>query len=239
MEAWREGLRWVHLVAGISALLLFWVPALSAKGGPLHRRAGRAYLWAMWAVVATGVPLAALFFLRGQPFSGAFLSYLAVITASGLWSGIAVFRHKAGAASFRTPAHATVGVVNLVAACAILAMGLFGPIEPGSRGLFVGFSVIGFLGAHGTWRFFRSPPDDRRYWWYFHLGNMIGTGIAAHTAFAVFGARRLFPELDLGSWGLVPWLGPTVLGLFAIAWANAHYRRRFGAPFSPGSNPAG
>ncbi len=230
MESMREVLRWGHMVGGVSALLLFWIPALSAKGGKLHRTAGKAYLWAMWAVVCTGTVLAGMFFMRGQWFFGAFLSYLAVITGSGLWSGIMVFRHKASAVSFRTPGHAAIGVLNGVAAVAILALGVFGPNEQGSRALFIGFSVIGFLGAHGTWTFFRNPPDDRRYWWYFHLGNMIGTGIAAHTAFAVFGVRRLFPELELGSWGLVPWLAPTVVGLAAMAWANAHYRRRFGAP---------
>lgn len=227
METLRELLRWTHMVGGISALLLFWVPALSPKGGTLHRRAGRAYLWAMWLVVVTGLPLAALFFLRGQWFFGAFLAYLAVITGAALWSGIEVFKHKRSAAGFRTPQHAALGWTNAAAAVAILVMGLFGPVPEQVRVLFVAFSVIGFSGAWTTWRFFRAPPSDPRYWWYFHLGNLIGTGIAAHTAFAAFGARRLFPELGLDGWGLLPWLAPTVVGLAATAWANAFYQRKF------------
>jgi len=229
METLREALRWVHMVGGIAALILFWIPALTTKGGPVHRQAGRAYLWAMWTVVATGIPLAGLFFQRGQWFFAAFLGYLAVITGAALWSGIEVFKHKRSAAGFRTPQHAALGWLNAAAAVAILAMGWFGPVPDEVRLLFIAFSAIGFSGAWSTWRFFRSPPTDPRYWWYFHLGNLIGTGIAAHTAFAAFGARHLFPELDLGSWGLVPWLAPTVIGLAATAWANAHYQRRFGA----------
>jgi len=229
VETLREVLRSVHMVGGIGALLLFWIPALSTKGGALHRRAGRAYLWAMWSVVVTGIPLAAMFFIRGQWFFGAFLSYLAVITGSALWSGIEVFKHKRSAAGFRTPMHAALGWANALAALAILALGLSRPVEEGVRVLFAAFSLIGFLGAWGTWKFFRNPPTDPRYWWHFHLGSLIGTGIAAHTAFAAFGARHLFPELGLDRWGLVPWLAPTVLGLAAIAWADAHYRRRFAA----------
>jgi hypothetical protein len=230
METTRELLRWTHLVAGILALSLFWVPALTTKGGTIHRRAGRAYLWAMWSVLGTGLPLALLFFMRGQWFFGSFLAYLAIITGTGLWAGTAVLGIKAqGAAAFRTPAHAATGVLNLLAALAILAMGLYGPVAEQVRPLFVAFSAIGLFAAWESWRFFRAPPGDRRWWWYEHLGNMIGTGIAAHTAFAAFGARALFPEWELDGWGLLPWLAPTVIGLAAASWANAHYRRRFAA----------
>lgn len=229
MEAFREVLRWVHLAAGITALVLFWIPAVAPKGGPLHRRVGLVYVWAMWGVLATGLPLALMFFMRGQWFFGGFLAYLAIITGTGLWAARAVLRHKADAASFRTPAHAATGVANLLAALGVLALALFAPMWDEVRPLFFAFSIIGLFAAWETWRFFRAPPTDRRWWWYEHLGNMIGTGIAGHTAFAAFGARALFPELGLDGWGLIPWLGPTVVGVTATAWLNAHYRRRFGA----------
>ena len=42
MMSWAyDAVRISHLVAGAIALILFWVPALTRKGGVVHRRAGR------------------------------------------------------------------------------------------------------------------------------------------------------------------------------------------------------
>lgn len=225
-----DALRMTHIVAGAVALVLFWVPALTRKGGRVHRRAGRVYLWAMGIVVATALPLSVVFVARGQWVTGTFLGYLGVITFSALWSGRQVLNFKAGAAAFRTPAHAAVGVANAIAAIAILTLAWTATPAGFVRILFTAFSIIGFSIAWGTFRFFRRPPTDRRWWWYEHLGGMIGSGIAAHTAFGAFGARRVFPELQLGAWSLVPWIAPSIVGALAIVLLTRYYRRRFAAP---------
>lgn len=222
--------RVTHLLAGIAALGLFWVPAFTRKGGPVHRRSGRIYLWAMGVVVATAVPLSLVFILRGDWVIGTFLGYLAVITFSALWGGRQAINHKADAAMFRTPGHAALGVANAVAAIAILMLAWTAAPAGFVRILFTLFSIIGFSAAWETLQFFRRPPADRRWWWYQHFGGMIGSGIAAHTAFGVFGVRRLFPELQFGVWGLLPWIGPSVVGTIAIVLLTRHYRRRFATP---------
>ena len=38
----------------------------------------------------------------------------------------------------------------------------------------------------------RHPGTEHMGWFYSHMGSMIGGGIAFHTAFAVFGAQRLW-----------------------------------------------
>jgi hypothetical protein len=221
-------LRIVHLAAGALALVLFWVPALARKGGPLHRRAGRIYTWAMSVVVVTAVPLAMVFLLSDEWVVGVFLAYLGVITFSALWSGRQVLNVKSDAASFRTPVHAAVGVLNVLAAVTVLILAWMAAPAGFIRILFTAFSVLGFAAGWGTLQFFRHPPADRQWWWYEHLGGMIGSGIAAHTAFGAFGVRRLFPELQLGPWGLVPWLAPSLIGTVAIVLCTRYYRRRFG-----------
>lgn len=221
-----DAVRMTHVLAGVLALVLFWVPALTRKGGRVHRRAGRTYVWAMGVVVATAVPLSIAFVIRGDWVVGTFLGYLAVITFSALWGGRRALDYKTDAATFRTPFHAAVGVANFVAAVAILVLAWVAA-DGFVRVLFTIFSVIGFSAAWETRQFFRRPPDDRRWWWYQHMGGMIGSGIAAHTAFGVFGMSRLFPELQFGTWGFLPWVAPSVIGTIATVALTRHYRRRF------------
>ena len=74
---------------------------------------------------------------------------------------------------------------------------------------------------------FVRKPKEKMFWWYDHLGNMIGSYIAAWTAFSVTTLVRVFP--GAGMW---MWLWPTMLGVPAIALTIAYYKRRF-APRKP------
>ena len=79
-------------------------------------------------------------------------------------------------------------------------------------------------------------PSERMWWYYAHLGNMIGAGIAFHTAFMVFGANR-FVSMDLpGFWQLVPWVLPTAIGLPIQYRLERTQRRRFGT-LGPAQHP--
>lgn len=69
---------------------------------------------------------------------------------------------------------------------------------------------------------FVRKPTERMFWWYTHLGNFIGSYIAAWTAFSVVTLPRLLPHA-----GFALWLWPTVVGTPAIALTTAYYKRKF------------
>jgi uncharacterized membrane protein len=226
MQMLYETTRWAHILAGLAALVLFWVPALTRKGSDLHRRSGRAYVWAMGVVVVSAVPLSLRFLWLGKWVAGVFLAYLAVITFTSLWNGRMVLAHKQAPQAFYGPMYRMLGVLNLLSATAVLVVGLYTEVW-----LFVFFSPIGFIAAVEAWRKTRLPTTDPRYWWYEHLGGMIGTGIAAHVAFLNFGARYVIPGYSLdGAVGILAWLVPVVAGVIAAEWASRHYRRKFAGP---------
>lgn len=223
MTTLYELTRWSHILAGLAALLLFWVPALTRKGGRVHRRAGALYVWAMGIVVLSAVPLSARFLWQGKWLAGVFLAYLAVITFTALWSGRTVLWHKHSPDRFYGPVVKALGVLNLVSALAVLVVGLRTQVW-----LFVFFAPIGLIAAADAWQKTRAPVTDPHYWWYEHIGGMIGTGIAAHVAFLNFGARWLIPGYSLDGWlGMLAWLVPVVAGVVAAEWTTRHYRRRF------------
>jgi hypothetical protein len=242
MRSVHDSVLYCHIALGFLALTSFWVPALTAKGGKTHRRVGWVYVAAMLGVVITAMILATLLFLAPQEvrdFSNArpedvadgvvrlrgvalFFAALALLTFTGGWHGLRVLHAKRNPAAMRTPFNITLHVLNVAIAVPLWVL-CFRHGEP----------LYGFFGtlclASGTsdlWRLWRLSHDPR-YWLYEHLSSMIGTGIAAHTAFLAFGAVRLVPAFYSLSPALyvIPWIAPTVIGVMAIAWLQRHYRK--------------
>jgi uncharacterized membrane protein len=227
MNTLLDLLRYAHIAGGAVALIAFWVPALARKGSPLHRRGGRIYVRGMSVVVATSLPLSAISFVRGSWVAGTFLLYLFLITSTAMYTGLRALKSKAGPHELVTRTYVALAWANIVAGAAVLALGVVTKIW-----LLAGFSLIGLTAGPAALAFGRNPPTDRHYWWREHLGGMIGTGIAAHVAFLNFGAQRLIPGFDLGSWGMLAWFAPVFVGLVATNRLQAHYRMKF-APRAP------
>lgn len=222
MRMLLEVLLVAHVIGGIVGLLSFWVPAFARKGGPLHRKAGRIYVKGMALVTITGVPLSLAAFAAGNWIGGTFLIYLVVITGTALYAGLRALKSKAGPHLFVTRVHHALAWLNLSAGAGVLVLGVVIQVW-----LLAGFSLIGLLAGIGMLQFIRKPPTDPRYWWYEHMGGMIGTGIAAHVAFLNFGARRMIPGYSLGDWGMLAWFLPVIVGIVAMNRLEAHYRRKF------------
>ena len=94
--------RVLHIAIGIFAFFVVPVPLLAAKGSKLHVSFGRAYTWAMWALAATGVPLAArgLFFHDPARRANAlFLFFIALLASNSAWVGVRVLRAYRGDSS--------------------------------------------------------------------------------------------------------------------------------------------
>jgi hypothetical protein len=225
MSTLLDFLRFAHVAGGAVALIAFWVPALTRKGSPIHRKAGRVYARGMMTVMATSLPLSAMSFVRGNWVAGVFLLYLFIITATALHAGLRALKSKAGPRQLMTPLYVTLAWSTLVGGVIVLIVGI-----ATKTWLLAGFSAIGLTLGPSQIAFMRKPPTDPRYWWYEHFGGMIGSGIAAHIAFLNFGAQRLIPGFDLGSWGMLAWFVPLVVGVVAINRLTAHYKSKFAKP---------
>ncbi len=133
-------LRVVHIAIGVLAFILLPVPLLTRKGSKRHVSFGRVYVWAMWALAATGIPLAAraLFADGWGPRANAlFLFFVALLASETAWMGVRALRARRGdSATSRLD-----GVLpSLLLACSIAV---------GALGLARGVALHGFLGALG------------------------------------------------------------------------------------------
>jgi uncharacterized membrane protein len=206
----------IHIAAGTMAFLLAPVALATAKGGKQHKQWGKVYLWSMGAVAATAVPMAFFFPVR-------FLALVAVFSFYFAFSGYRVLRLKELARSGSAePIDWIAGVLTFLTSGLLAWMSWFRPqtieVLP-VVGVIFGF--IGMRGAAGQLLSFVRKPKEKMFWWYTHLGNFIGSYIAAWSAFSVVTLSRV-----IGNHWYV-WLWPVMVGVPAIAITTAYYKRKF------------
>lgn len=207
----------VHVAAGITALLVLWIPLFARKGSPLHVRAGHVYAWAMGLVAVTGACVALARFLGPDDtrrLGAAFLFYVALLAGDSAWMGIRALRTKR-----RTTPNTR--VLDLLPPIALL-LGALGMLTAGAitrTPLPIVFGLLGGTLAIGHLRFWLRAPgkgDSLRV----HVGGMGASCIATITAFLVVNARHF----GLGPFTLAVWIVPGAAGAIAIAVAQRRLR---------------
>ncbi len=221
----------VHGVIGIVALLAFWMAALLRKGSPLHRRVGQGYLIAMIGIIVTALPLAGYKLQLGQPVVAAFLAYLAVITATSMWSGWRAIRDKDDVRRYTGTVYAGLAWLCLVSGVGVLALGA----KVGSP-LLAGFSAVGIFVGQDMLRTRRNRDRlaaQPRWWLTEHYSAMLGNGVATHIAFLGIGLPKLLPAVEGATLQYVAWFGPLAVALVAKAIIDRRWRPLPGAAARP------
>ncbi|MDX1442614.1 MAG: hypothetical protein R3270_02420 [Gammaproteobacteria bacterium] len=210
-----------HMFAGLAALVVFWLPALTKKGSPVHRKAGKWFVIAMTIVAITGVPLTARFYLMGQWVGATFLAYLLVITMTAISTAWFSLKLKHDRDRYYGTPYKLLSVLNVAVGGSVLYLGLAYDVM-----LLTLFSFIGILaGIDGLKRARKKDELSDKWWLEEHLGGMIGAGIAAHVAFGAFGLRQILPEYGAfdGFVGMLPWILPVVIGVAASVYSTRKY----------------
>lgn len=227
----HETLLNLHVVLGALALVLFWVPILARKGGPTHIRYGKMYVWMMYIVAVSGIVMSVMVLVSPGYFKPnaslvvinqfyTLLLFLSALTFISARHAMLVLQHKTDTSVFRRagflwmPAVLVGGGVTLLVIAVNSSSTLILHYVFGGLGVFIGNSM-----AHFAFR--QNPP--RKIWLTEHIGAIIGSGIAAYTAFFAFGARQWLSLL--GEWQLIAWILPSVIGTLGIIWASRRWGR--------------
>lgn len=210
---WMHLLLDLHVVCGGAAFVLAPLALVTTKGGTAHRRWGAIYFWCMAGVASTALIMAVW-----RP-----ILLLALIAIFSFYTAFGAYR------VLGQKGQSVVGGLDWAAAIlcfgaslALLFFGLFRPeLIQNLRIPSVVFGLVGIrISARSIWRF-THPPTEKMFWWYVHLQGMVGSYIAAWTAFCLV---TLGPFLH-GAWWL--WLVPISVGLPAMLATTAYYRQRF------------
>ncbi len=216
-----RAVRWTHILAGFVAFFIAPVPLLTAKGGKTHRRWGKIYFWAM-AVVAASAMVLALW----RPVL--FLAFISVFSFYVAFRGYRVLSRK-NPSQGQGPGVLdwTAAVVALLGGIALIALGIArpGPVWTRLGVVPIVFGILGVGLSADDIRSFLRPPADKKFWWYAHMAGMIGSYIAAVSAFSVVNLHFLPTTIR--------WLWPSAVGVPGIVVWISHYQRKFGRANRP------
>jgi uncharacterized membrane protein len=211
MNSWYPYIRILHIACGMIALFVAPVAMLTLKGGSTHRRWGKVYFWTMAIVAATAMVMALY-----RPVI--FFALLAMFSFYFAFSGYrSVLRKRERPEAMDWLA----ALITLAGSLGLIAVGIFPPATQFLPAPIVAitFGLLGIAISAKDIRRWLWPPADRNVWWYNHMGGMLGSYIAAVSAFSAVNFHFL-PTA-------VRWLWPSAIGIPGIFIWIAYYRRKF------------
>ena len=213
----------LHVIAGTTGLIAFWVPIAARKGGKRHKSGGRiaCYGFIGAGVLAIVMALWSLFvepdripsFEDRAAFAGLLgwmMLFLGLLTIAFADYGIAVVQHARNRPALRSFRYQIVMASTFASGfwCAWY-------------GLRIGQPTMIMVAAFGTvamaiqevfvWR----PKVQPRWYVSEHFRALIGMGISAYTAFLSVGLIRLMPDQVFNP---LIWAGPSVVGVSLIIY---------------------
>ena len=237
MEALIDWNRSVHIVAGAIGLVAWWVPTLSKKGARLHKRFGKLFAAAAYAIGFTALASLAMrvsWSAAQGTLAGneadlgflVFLGYIGVIVIDLTYYAIRVIRTRRDHGSLATP---LLSFMNVAMAAGSVLVFLFAVVfwSPVSIILLL-LSPIGVKQAYDQIQYTKTIPTLKKAWFYQHMDAMLGSGAAFHTAFLVFGSRQFLDYSMLGAFNWLPWIIPAALAVVGGEYWKRQYMRRFG-----------
>ena len=212
---------WAHVLAGVVALGVFWVPLVTKKGGPLHRRAGWVYVVAAGTIAVTSFVNCARMLTDARPGNdrpALFLAYVGLFAAASAQMGVRALATKRRVTGSRNPFD--LATPALLVACG-LALAVLGVAA--GKTLYVLFAALGVTVGVTQLRFWWRAPATGKAWFLAHMGGMGTSCITTITAFFVVNAHRF----GRGTFDLVLWIAPVVVGAVGLTLWRRYYERRF------------
>ena len=204
----------VHIVNGSIGLIAGTINLLRRKGDSFHRRVGLIFVVTM---LLTGSSAIVLSFLHPNHF----LMIVGVFTIYMVSTGYRYIRLRLTEVDndpkaldwFLTGLMGIAGIIFIgFGAMQLIAQEMFGLV-------YLTFGVIGLFFVRRDLMNYRGKVAARNYWLLAHLQRMIGSYIAALTAFLVVNANNITPVIP----GFVYWLMPTaILTPLIILWSRKY-----------------
>ena len=193
----------VHIIAGTIGLLTGPMSIIVKKGGWAHRKSGIVFFYAMLVVASTALVLGVLHRIPFLLAVGIFSAYMNITGYRVLYQKQHGLLHQTGRFDY------IVSSIMLIASFYFLFYGIYVLFQKDPFGLvFVFFTQGSLRMLWQDWKLFKQTDIQPTTWLKIHLTRMIGTCIAAYTAFSVVNSSS---RLSLIGWFLPAAIGTPIL----------------------------
>ncbi|MDY7096963.1 MAG: hypothetical protein SXU28_02375 [Pseudomonadota bacterium] len=224
----------LHVIAGATGLIAFWVPIVTKKGAQNHRKAGRVATYGFIAAGVLAVIMAVLSMMMTdrhpeiadrELYIGLFgwmMLYLGLLTIGFADYGLAVVKHSRNRSALRSVRYQVVmgAVIVSGAWCGIYGAQVGHPLM--MLVAFIGIVAMIFQEIF-VWR---SQAPMRDAYVGEHFRALVGMGISAYTAFLSVGLIRWVPEEVFNP---LVWAGPSIVGVGLIIGFTLQRKRQTGS----------
>lgn len=190
----------IHVATGFTGFFMAPIAMIVKKGGKAHRQWGWIYVYAMG--------IAALTALLASAFKNNwFFISLAVFSFYAAFAGVRVLKHKKIHITGKVPPlDWTAAILNLLFSLCLIVLGV-GNLPRAFGYIAITFGSIGILNSTRDIKRFVQKKEDKQRWLFDHIGGMLGSYIAAVSAFTVNNLNfEWMPQI-------IAWLWPTVIGV--------------------------
>ena len=197
---------------------------LVKKGGNIHKKVGIWYVYTMSVVALSAFILSVENLFTDRVTMGIFLGFLSLVTARPLWLGLEVLKSKTSLTKRFRILHMSTSVVLALLGLGLLYVGLTSSnsLAP----VMIIFGILGLTAILDIVTLLKSEYSARsKQWLKDHISNMFVGGIAAHTAFLVFGGQSILPNFQAPMISVILWTSPSVIGLICIYFAKKKYAK--------------
>ena len=220
MELLEKFFRISHASAGGVVLLTgFLAILIKPRGNKFHRRIGKIYFYGMTWIFLSSIGI--IFFKFNF-----FLSMISVFSFYLCFSAYRVLQRKTP--NLITGMDWAGAIITILSGVLFVIFGLFIIITNQSMSFAILSIFFGLFTIRTAWQdivIFRKKTYDEKMWWYFHhAGNMMGSFIAAITAFTVQNLPKLTPNFEY-NW--LYWVLPTIVGIPILSSILKKERAKF------------
>ncbi len=234
---------YVHILLGVVALVVFWLPVASRKGSPFHRQAGKLFTLCMWTIGITGIIMCAIVWydpiairypeqsialdkidqlIQRHRLMSEFLMLLSILVLVSVKHATLVLKARNNRQRLKSWHHLSLNSALGIMAVMVLQNGLASNFL-----LYTIFGGVGLFASAGTFYYIFKPQLKQREWLIEHMSSIVGAGIGVYTAFFAVGGRHLLNELLTGNWLLIPWTVPSIVGTLAIVIYKKKLEKQF------------
>jgi len=207
-----------HAAIAVFALVAFWTAALTKKGSPIHRLAGRFYFAIVVVILVSVIPMIVIALQSKNYKQLILLGYLSLLVITASYVALQAIRKKKSVTDYHNWVFKFLGSALSLYSLSILTIGLMS-----ASFITIVFSSVGITLGASMWGSLLTKVPNPGWHLRQHMNGLAVNFAAAHGSFLRFTLKTFFGFADTPELNTVCQTSMIVLALLLRIWIGKIY----------------